>query len=152
MPRRWETEDGWREEVYYAVVESYRDERGRPRHRTIAPLGTRSMPGEVARDRRAQAEIARAMAEDARVDGEAEAAWAAEQEEWLEGVDHARLPAYHRRGHRRTINQQRKQAEATLRWAAREEEFASACEQEAARFEELQRRLDAETKRTRGRG
>jgi hypothetical protein len=38
----------WHEAVYYAVVESYRDETGTPRHRTVETLGTTS-PGERAR-------------------------------------------------------------------------------------------------------
>jgi len=54
MPRRWrvqpqwEGDDGRREAVYYSVCESYRDEAGVPRHRTLVNLGPATSPGVLA--------------------------------------------------------------------------------------------------------
>jgi hypothetical protein len=63
MPRRWETWNGLQEAVYYSVVESYRDEAGRPRHRTILALGTHPTPSAWARALREEARVVRARAE-----------------------------------------------------------------------------------------
>jgi hypothetical protein len=73
MPRRWQVKlprddddersdyavVGWRAETYYAVVESYRDDKGRPRHRTVATLGTAPTPEARAGDLRMEAGFAR---------------------------------------------------------------------------------------------
>lgn len=48
MRRRWQTRDGWRQAVYYFVIESYRDpEDGTPRQRTVEALGRVPPEGHV---------------------------------------------------------------------------------------------------------
>jgi len=69
MPRRWRVrpqwdgDDGRRAAVYYSVCESYRDQAGVPRHRTIENLGAASSPGELAQALLARASQANLMLE-----------------------------------------------------------------------------------------
>jgi hypothetical protein len=145
MPRRWRVQprfrgdDGWRERTYYAVVKSYRDDKGRPRHKTVLALGTEPTPLDRANLLREEAGAVRERVAGLIRSAEQHSETAARSVAELE----TESSAWQRQTLEWRIEHATERAEHFRTVAASRASWAVALERQAGALEALQKQIDA---------